>query len=75
MQTPKRDTLSIRIKPETRNLIDKAAAIQGKNRTDFVLEAAQRMAEETLLEQAIMTASPEAYAKFFGSFRYASTTE
>ncbi|REF26641.1 uncharacterized protein (DUF1778 family) [Xenorhabdus cabanillasii] len=64
MQTVKRDTLNIRIKPEIRNLIDKAAAIQGKNRTDFVLEAARRMAEETLLEQAVISVSPEAYAEF-----------
>ncbi|CDG19574.1 DUF1778 domain-containing protein [Xenorhabdus doucetiae] len=64
MQTTKRDTLNIRIKPEIRNLIDRAAAIQGKNRTDFMLEAARRMAEETLIEQAIITASPEAYAEF-----------
>ncbi|PHM74097.1 DUF1778 domain-containing protein [Xenorhabdus kozodoii] len=64
MQTTKRDTLNIRIKPEIRNLIDRAAAIQGKNRTDFMLEAACRMAEETLIEQAIIIANPEAYAEF-----------
>ncbi|MCC8380218.1 DUF1778 domain-containing protein [Xenorhabdus sp. PB30.3] len=64
MQTTKRDTLNIRIKPEIRNLIDKAAAIQGKNRTDFMLEAARRIAEETLLEQAVISASPEAYTEF-----------
>ena len=60
----KRETLNIRIKPEERNLIDRAARARGKNRTDFVLEAARMAAEETLLDQAIIAASPEAYAAF-----------
>ena len=34
----KRDTLNIRIKPEERSLIDRAARSLGKNRTDFILE-------------------------------------
>jgi uncharacterized protein (DUF1778 family) len=60
----KRETLNIRIKPEERNLIDRAAKARGKNRTDFVLEAARAAAEETLLDQVLITASPEAYAEF-----------
>ncbi|MCF7696771.1 MULTISPECIES: DUF1778 domain-containing protein [Mycetohabitans] len=63
-QPTKRDTLNIRIKPEERNLIDRAAKVRGKNRTDFVLEAARTAAEEALLDQAIITASPKAYAAF-----------
>lgn len=63
--TPKkRETLNIRIKPEERNLIDRAAKVRGKNRTDFVLEAARMAAEEALLDQAVVTASPQAYAAF-----------
>lgn len=60
----KRETLNIRIKPEERNLIDRAAGIRGKNRTDFILDAARRAAEEALLDQVIITASPQAYAEF-----------
>jgi uncharacterized protein (DUF1778 family) len=60
----KRETLNIRIKPEERSLIDRAAKARGKNRTDFVLEAARMAAEEALLDQAIIAASPEAYAAF-----------
>ena len=60
----KRETLNIRIKTEERNLIDRAAKVRGKNRTDFVLEAARSAAEATLLDQAIITASPEAYTAF-----------
>jgi uncharacterized protein (DUF1778 family) len=63
-QPAKRETLNIRIKPEERNLIDRAAKVRGKNRTDFVLDAARAAAEEALLDQAIVTVSPEAYAAF-----------
>jgi len=59
-----RETLNIRIKAEERSLIDRAAKVRGKNRTDFVLDAARAAAEEALLDQAIIHASPEAYADF-----------
>jgi uncharacterized protein (DUF1778 family) len=60
----KRETLNIRIKPEERSLIDRAAKARGKNRTDFVLDAARAAAEEALLDQTIIVVSPEAYAAF-----------
>ena len=60
----KRDTLNIRIRPEERSLIDRAAKARGKNRTDFILEAARSAAEEALLDQVLIVASPEAYAEF-----------
>ena len=61
---PKRETLNIRIRPEDRSLIDRAAQARGKNRTDFVLDAARLAAEEALLDRALVVASPEAYAAF-----------
>ena len=63
-QTPRRDTLNLRIKPEERGLIDRAATITGKTRTDFVLEAARRAAEEALLDRTVFRVSAEAYAEF-----------
>ena len=60
----KRGTLNIRIKPEERSLIDRAAQSLGKNRTDFILDAARRAAEEALLDRTVLTVSPEAYAAF-----------
>ena len=60
----KRETLNIRIKPEERNLIDRAAKTRGKNRTDFILEAARLAAEDALLNQVIISVSPEAYSEF-----------
>jgi len=56
--------LNIRIKPATRNLIDRAAELLGKTRTDFMLEASERRAEEVLLDRTVFTVSPEVYAEF-----------
>ena len=60
----KRETLNIRIKPEERNLIDRAAQTRGTNRTDFILDAARLAAEDALLDQVIISVSPEAYSQF-----------
>ncbi len=56
--------LNIRIKPATRNLIDRAAELLGKTRTDFMLEASERRAEEVLLDRTIFTVNPEIYAEY-----------
>jgi uncharacterized protein (DUF1778 family) len=61
---PKRTSLNIRIKPDMRRLIDKAAQLQGKNRTDFMLEASSRAAQEALLDQTVFAVSPKVYAEF-----------
>jgi uncharacterized protein (DUF1778 family) len=47
-----------------RGLIDRAAKVRGKNRTDFILDAARAAAEEALLDQALLVVSPDAYAEF-----------
>ena len=60
----KRETLNLRIKPEERGLIDRAAKARGKTRTDFILDAARLAAEEALVDQALIVAGPEAYAAF-----------
>jgi uncharacterized protein (DUF1778 family) len=60
----KRDTLNIRIKPELRGLIDRAAELLGKNRTDFVLDAARIAAEDALLDRTVFVVNPKAYAEF-----------
>ncbi len=56
--------LNFRIKRSRRNLIDRAAELIGKTRTDFMLEASERRAEEVLLDQTVFTVSPDAYATF-----------
>jgi uncharacterized protein (DUF1778 family) len=59
-----RSTLNIRILPQERNLIDQAALARGKNRTDFILDAARQAAEDTLLDRAMIAVSPQAYRDF-----------
>ena len=59
-----REALNLRIKPQVRELIDRAAELAGKNRTDFVLDAARRAAEDTLLDRTVFTVSPKAYRQF-----------
>jgi uncharacterized protein (DUF1778 family) len=63
-QKGKRDTLNLRIKPELRLLIDRAADATGRNRTDFVLGAAQRAAEEALLDRTNFVVDAKTYAEF-----------
>lgn len=63
-ENPKREALNIRIRPQVRALIDRAAQLVGKNRTDFVLDAARRAAEDTLLDRTVLAVSPKAYRDF-----------
>jgi uncharacterized protein (DUF1778 family) len=63
-QAAKRETLNVRVKPEDRNLIDRAAKLLGKSRTDFLLEAARQAAQDALLDQTLFKVSPDLYAKF-----------
>ena len=63
-RSSKRQTLNIRIKPEERGLIDRAARASGKTRTDFILDAARRAAENTLLEQTLIRVGPDAFNTF-----------
>ena len=60
----RRDTLNLRIKPELRGLIDRAAELTGKNRTDFVLNAARHAAEDALMDQTVFAVNAKAYAEF-----------
>lgn len=62
--TPRRETLNLRIKPEDRGLIDRAAALTGKSKTDFFLEAARRAAEEALLDRSLFITTPDAFEAF-----------
>ncbi|HEV2447362.1 MAG TPA: DUF1778 domain-containing protein, partial [Candidatus Sulfopaludibacter sp.] len=63
-QAARREALNLRIKPQVRDLIDRAAELAGKNRTDFVLDAARRAAEDTLLDRTVFTVSRKAYRQF-----------
>jgi uncharacterized protein (DUF1778 family) len=59
-----RDSLNMRIKPEDRQLFDWAAQSMGKTRTDFILQAARKAAEEALLDRSLIHVSAQDYAHF-----------
>ena len=61
---PKRESLNLRVPPEARDLIDQAARALGKNRTEFILEASCRAAEEALLDRALLRVDEDAFAAF-----------
>ena len=47
-----------------RSLIDHAAELTGKNRTDFVLDAARQAAQNAVLDQTVIALNSKAYAAF-----------
>lgn len=56
--------INIRARYSQRELIDRAAAIQNKNRTDFILEASCREAENVLLDQRLFLLNEQQFAEF-----------
>jgi uncharacterized protein (DUF1778 family) len=44
-------TINIRAKKNQRDLIDRAAELQGKSRSEFMLDSAQKTAQDVLLDQ------------------------
>ena len=56
--------INIRARSTQRNLIDKAAAMLNKNRSDFMLEAACREAENVLLDQRLFLVDDNARQAF-----------
>jgi uncharacterized protein (DUF1778 family) len=49
---------------QVREVIDRAAHIQGRSRSDFMIDAARRAAEEALRDQTLFVLEPEAFAAF-----------
>ena len=56
--------INIRARLTQRNLIDKAAAMLNKNRSDFMLEVACSEAENVLLDRRLFLVDSEAYQAF-----------
>ena len=57
-------SINIRAKSGQRDLIDQAAVLQGRSRSEFMLEAACRVAEDILLDQAFFTVGEGTFTKF-----------
>jgi uncharacterized protein (DUF1778 family) len=59
-----RAAINIRILPEQRDMIDQAASLLGKNRSDFMLEAACERAQLVLLDQIFFSLDAEKLQQF-----------
>lgn len=57
-------SINLRIESSTRQLIDDAAAILGKTRTEFMVETARRQAVDVLLDQRLFALDADRYDAF-----------
>ncbi|HCT9039595.1 MULTISPECIES: type II toxin-antitoxin system TacA family antitoxin [Providencia] len=56
--------INLRALPEQRDLIDEAASLLGKNRSDFMLEVACERAQAILLDQVFFQLDNEKFQQF-----------
>ncbi len=56
--------VNLRVRSDTRSLIDRAARAHGKSRSDFMIEAARRAAEDALLDQTLVQVDQATYEHF-----------
>jgi len=57
-------SINLRIETNTRQLIDDAAAVLGKTRTEFMIESARRQAIDVLLDQRLFVLDSDRYDAF-----------
>jgi uncharacterized protein (DUF1778 family) len=60
----KEHPISMRLPEADIAMIDRAAGLRGRSRTDFVREAAVRAAEDVLMENRLVRMSEEGFAAF-----------
>jgi uncharacterized protein (DUF1778 family) len=64
MNAPASTVINLRTPASQRELIDRAAQLQGKSRTEFMLEASREKAQQVLLDQTLFTVTPKQYKAF-----------
>ena len=57
-------SINLRIETQTRQMIDRAAAILGKTRTEFMIESARSLAIDVLLDQRLFVLDDVRYDAF-----------
>jgi uncharacterized protein (DUF1778 family) len=57
-------SINLRIETHTRQLIDDAASVLGKTRTEFMIESARREAIDVLLDRRLFMLDPGRYDAF-----------
>lgn len=58
------ENINLRVTSSQKTLIDRAAEAQGRNRSDFMLDAACREAESVLLDQRYFNLDDDAFRRF-----------
>jgi len=58
--------INLRARSDQRDLIDRAASSLGRNRSDFMLEAACEKAQAVVLERTYFALDDEAFGRFNG---------
>ena len=61
---PRRSLINLRVTPRDRDLIDRAAAALGKNRSEFMMEASRQAAEDALLDRTAFRLDAEQCSAF-----------
>ena len=56
--------VNLRVRRDLRSLIDRAAQANGKTRSDFMIDASRRAAEDALLDQTLVRVDQETYSHF-----------
>lgn len=56
--------VNLRVRIATRALIDRAAKARGKSRSEFMIDAARRAAEDALLDQTLVCVDQTTYDHF-----------
>jgi len=62
--TARQTTINLRAQAQQRSLIDQAARVAGKSRTDFMLEAACEKAQQVLLDQTVFALDTAHFKRF-----------
>jgi uncharacterized protein (DUF1778 family) len=63
-KTLRAENINLRVSRSQKALIDRAAEAQGRNRSDFMLEAACREAESVLLDRRYFSLDDEGFRRF-----------
>ncbi|EAB9082097.1 DUF1778 domain-containing protein [Salmonella enterica subsp. enterica] len=63
-KTPRENQINIRATDEERAVIDYAASLVNKNRTDFIIELAYQEAKNIILDQRLFVLDNERYHSF-----------
>ncbi|MCV3765547.1 DUF1778 domain-containing protein (plasmid) [Rhizobium sp. TRM95796] len=56
--------VQLRIRKDISDLIDRAAGVNGKTRSEFMIDASRRAAEDALLDQTFVQVDDESFRRY-----------